>query len=50
MALNEAQVATLESFYLTDCQGGALRSTLSLARAGGPSSVSFRFVSPPVIT
>ena len=50
ISTNEAGVAALESFYLVDCNGGATSFVWSLARAGGPQNVNFRFTKPPVIS
>ncbi len=45
VALTRDQVETLDSFYLTDLQGGALRFDWTHPRA--QAAVQFRFRSPP---
>ena len=48
LLLTDAQVNTLDHFYLVDLAGGALRFDLALPRTGG--AVQMRFTAPPAYT
>ncbi len=48
LLLTAAQVATLDTFYVTTLAGGSLPFDWTNARTGG--AVSYRFVSPPAYT
>ena len=47
--LTKAQVATLDTFYVTTCQGGSL-SFDSLLHPRTQAAATFRFTEPPVYT